>query len=273
MQGEDEINKLYEILDSDGKKVGEIGNKYIESIKRRLNRTTLMEKPEHPTTPVPPAVELPKPKVRIVFPRPSRRKASRPKEEKRSIDDLLEIEKISAEELRHILETKKESEEVKEEPHPEAQGIMEIPEETKENFSKEEFIRTISKVRGIGEKRAKMLYESGFDSFEKIIEAKPREISKKVRGISADLARKLKREIKRISRLTTKEEDIPEWETVDKTEPYRYEDYTLYMVEKRGKIKYVFSKKPPRKGKPCQIPEGYVVRISRRGVPSLEKIK
>ena len=280
MQGENELSKLYRILDTDGKNEEETEDKYMESVKRRLKRATLPEpSPEIPQESplLQPPVNLPKPKFKIIQPRKIIRKKE--PEKKRSVDDIFEIEKISREELIAILErerTKEQTEEQSEEKPspPPAPEMSEITEDVKETtLSKESFVKAISKVKGIGEKRAEMLYESGFDTFEKIASAKPREISKKVKGISTELARKLKRDIKKIMQTYPSEEEIPEWETVEKNEPYRYEDYTLYMVEKRGKVKYVFSKKPPRKGKPCQIPDGYVIKINRKGVPSLEKVK
>ena len=280
MQGEDELGKLYRILDSDGKNEVEIEDKYMESVKRRLKRVTLPEPSseisrESPSPQLP--VNLPKPKFKIIQPKKITRKKE--PEKKRSVDDVFEIERISREEFIAILErerakeqTEKQSEE-KPSPPP-APEKSEITEEVKETpLSKESFVEAVSKVKGIGEKRAEMLYESGFDTFEKIASAKPSDISKRVKGMSTELARKLKRDIKKIMQTHPSEEEIPEWETVEKNEPYRYEDYTLYMVEKRGKVKYVFSKKPPRKGKPCQIPDGYVIKVNRKGVPSLEKIK
>jgi len=280
MQGENELSKLYRILDTDGKNEVEIEDKYMESVKRRLKRVALPEPSseisQESPSPQPP-VNLPKPRFRIIQPRKITRKKE--PEKKRSVDDVFEIERISREELIAILErerTKEQTEEQSEEKPspPPAPEMSEITEDVKETaLSKESFVKAISKVKGIGEKRAELLYESGFDTFEKIVSAKPREISRKVKGISTELARKLKKDIKKMMQTHSLEEEIPEWETVEKNEPYRYEDYTLYMVEKRGKIKYVFSKKPPRKGKPCQIPDGYVIKINRKGVPSLEKVK
>ena len=280
MQGENELSKLYRILDTDGKNEVEIEDKYMESVKRRLKRVALPEPSseisQESPSPQPP-VNLPKPRFRIIQPRKITRKKE--PEKKRSVDDVFEIERISREELIAILErerTKEQTEEQSEEKPspPPAPEMSEITEDVKETvLSKESFVKAISKVKGIGEKRAELLYESGFDTFEKIVSAKPREISRKVKGISTELARKLKKDIKKMMQTHSLEEEIPEWETVEKNEPYRYEDYTLYMVEKRGKVKYVFSKKPPRKGKPCQIPDGYVIKVNRKGVPSLEKIK
>jgi len=280
MQGENELSKLYRILDTDGKNEVEIEDKYMESVKRRLKRVALPEPSSEISQESPspqPRVNLPKPRFRIIQPRKITRKKE--PEKKRSVDDVFEIERISREELIAILErerTKEQTEEQSEEKPspPPAPEMSEITEDVKETaLSKESFVKAISKVKGIGEKRAELLYESGFDTFEKIVSAKPREISRKVKGISTELARKLKKDIKKMMQTHSLEEEIPEWETVEKNEPYRYEDYTLYMVEKRGKIKYVFSKKPPRKGKPCQIPDGYVIKINRKGVPSLEKVK
>ena len=280
MQGEDELSKLYRILDTDGKNEEEIEDKYVETVRRRLKRATLPDPlsgvSKEPSSSQHP-VNLPEPKFKIIQPKKIIRKKE--EEKKRSVDDFFEIERISKEEFISILErerTKEQAEEQSEEkpsppPAPEKSEIVEDVKET--TLSKESFVKAISKVKGIGEKRAEMLYESGFDTFEKIASAKPREISKKVKGISTELARKLKREVKKMMQMHLSEEEIPEWETVEKNEPYRYEDYTLYMVEKRGKVKYVFSKKPPRKGKPCQIPDGYVIKINRKGVPSLEKVK
>lgn len=72
------------------------------------------------------------------------------------------------------------------------------------------------------------------------------------------------------------DEKLPEWKVIK--EGYTYEDYTLYKVEKRGlfgrkKTVYVFSKEPPENGVPSQIPPGYVVKVNKKGVPSLEKVK
>lgn len=81
---------------------------------------------------------------------------------------------------------------------------------------------------------------------------------------------------KELDEQTSHDEKLPEWKVIK--EGYTYEDYTLYKVEKRGlfgrkKTVYVFSKEPLENGVPSQIPPGYVVKVNKKGVPSLEKVK
>ena len=57
---------------------------------------------------------------------------------------------------------------------------------------------------------------------------------------------------------------------------YTYQGWTLYKIEPNfksiGKRKmYFFSKKTPKRGKPCNLPEGYKVGVSKRtGLPFLQ---
>ena len=316
---EEELSKLYEVLDREDLEE-KIENKYIESVRRRLSReyvsfhTSIMS---HPITKA-----LPKPRVKIFGGMEEKTKEEEKKEEEEKVreerketevEDLFEIEKISEEELRKLERKEKEissASEIKE--------FAKVPKPVEERVvSRDKFIEVVSKIKGIGKKKAEVLYESGYNSFDKIIKSEPEEIAEKVKGLSVEIARKLKREIleilpkmeeefgqvylleesgkekrqveREISRSDTEfKEELPEWVTIDKVptdeepvewkkiekeEPYRYEDYTLYKVERRGKIKYVFSKKPIRNGKPCQIPKGYIVRVNKKGKPSLERVK
>lgn len=304
MQGrEDELGRLYEILDNEG--FGkEVEDKYVESVRRRLSRESI---PSHKMVSKPITKFLPKPKVRIfggIEKKSEKEEETEMKEERtEEVEDLFEVEKLSKEELKEILEVK------------------EFPIESKikeeKTVPKERFVEIVSKVKGIGRKKAEALYECGFKSFDKILKSDAKEIAERVKGLSQETAERLKREVseilpkieeefdqlyllkegkeegkrveKEISKVETEfTEELPEWITIDKTpideepiewkkiekeEPYRYEDYTLYKVEKRGKVKYVFSKRPVKGGEPCKIPKGYIVRVNKKGRPSLEKVK
>ena len=58
---------------------------------------------------------------------------------------------------------------------------------------------------------------------------------------------------------------------------YTYEGWTLYCKDvklKGGKIQtiYFFSKRRPKSGTPCNLPDGYKVEVNKRtGLPYLKK--
>ncbi|MBC7129464.1 MAG: hypothetical protein H5T45_07055 [Thermoplasmatales archaeon] len=66
-----------------------------------------------------------------------------------------------------------------------------------------------------------------------------------------------------------------EYEILEVEEPFRYGEYTLYTksVKLRGgerKI-YFFSKKKEEYAKPSPLPDGYKVKINKKGLPFLKK--
>jgi len=301
MQGREDLDKLYEVLDKDGIDVN-VEDKYIESVKRRLLRENVpsyhAKMSLHSFTRT-----LPKPRVRI-FERKEEKKEDahqiRAETEVDKEEEFFEVEKLSEEELKRVLEKERKAKSIKE-----------------RSLPKEKFVEIVSKVRGLSEKDAEALYEKGYNSLGKILESEPKEISKKVEGLSERTVKKLKKEVaellpkieeefdqfyllgeskkekekieKEISKGESEfEEELPEWITIEKApfdeepiewkkmesgKPYKYEGYTLYRVEKKGKVRYVFSKKPVSGGEPSPIPKGYIVRIDKRGRPSLEKVK
>jgi hypothetical protein len=69
-------------------------------------------------------------------------------------------------------------------------------------------------------------------------------------------------------------EELPEWKAVE--EPFRKDDYVLHTKEVnfRGGRKqriYFFAKEEGKSGTPCQLPEGYEVKINERGLPYIKK--
>jgi len=72
------------------------------------------------------------------------------------------------------------------------------------------------------------------------------------------------------------EEETPEW--VETEIPLTVKGYTLYRREvelKSGKIQtiYFFSKRKPRSGEPCALPDGFEVKVNKRsGMPYLRSI-
>lgn len=57
---------------------------------------------------------------------------------------------------------------------------------------------------------------------------------------------------------------------------YTYKGWTLYVIEPNFKVigkrkMYFFSKKNPKRGTPCDMPDGYKVHVnSRTGLPYLK---
>ena len=287
MQGrEEEILKLYEILDKEGMDV-KVDDRYMESVRRRLSREyTGTSKTSSMIATV--AKSIPKPKVRVFGVRKKEEKTIEAEKEGSEVESLFEVEKPSEEKVIKV----------------------------EEEMPKDRFVDILSKVGDLGRKDAERIYESGYTSLKKLMESEPKEIARKVKGLDEKVAERLKEEVPKLLPKAEEEfdqmyllkeskregreverkiletgtefkEELPEWLTIEKSPrdeeppewkelkegPYRYEDYTLYKVERKGKVEYVFSKKPVKNGKPCQIPKGYVVRIDRKGKPSLEKIK
>jgi hypothetical protein len=58
---------------------------------------------------------------------------------------------------------------------------------------------------------------------------------------------------------------------------YNYEEWTLYCKDVRLKYDimqtiYFFSKRKPKSGTPCDLPDGYLVDVNKRiGLPYLKK--
>ncbi|MEM1514368.1 MAG: hypothetical protein QXW78_02980 [Candidatus Thermoplasmatota archaeon] len=66
-----------------------------------------------------------------------------------------------------------------------------------------------------------------------------------------------------------------EYEILEVEEPFRYGEYTLYTksVKLRGGERqiYFFSKKKEENAKPAPLPEGYKVKVNKKGLPFLKK--
>lgn len=66
-----------------------------------------------------------------------------------------------------------------------------------------------------------------------------------------------------------------EYEVLEIEEPYRYGGYTLYtkVVRLRGGERqiYFFSKKKEKNAKSSPLPEGYKVKVNKKGLPFLKK--
>ena len=59
---------------------------------------------------------------------------------------------------------------------------------------------------------------------------------------------------------------------------YKYNEYTLYCKDVKLKhcdrlqTIYFFSKRQPKSGDPCDLPQGYIVELNKRtGLPLLKK--
>ncbi len=316
------IKRLYNVLDRYSTEEITVDDRYIESVYERLhgkkiyesqsflNKTSSMEDNKEENN-LKPTVKIYGGINKITDNNEKEKTKTHNKMERIVVkkeedkEELFEVEKISREELSKMKEEKTRKEEA-------TPKKVELP--------KEKTIEILSRIKGVGHSKAELLYNSGFNSLEKIIESRPENLAK-IKGINRRLAETIKKEVmelqpkieaefnqmflldkktkqekesieKRIAEDKVEfKEEIPEWVTLDKSpideeipewksmeeESYKYNNYTLYKVEKKRKGKtvtsYVFSKKPIRKGYPSKLPAGYVVKVDRRGVPKLEKIE
>jgi hypothetical protein len=75
------------------------------------------------------------------------------------------------------------------------------------------------------------------------------------------------------------EGEVPEWVPEEAEVPFTYKGYTLYKRDVEingGKIQtiYFFSKRKPKSGEPCGMPEGFEIAINKRsGMPYLRGVK
>jgi len=185
----------------------------------------------------------------------------------------------------------------------------EFVEDAKDFFGEEDKIieedKKIEAFRGINsidEKTASLLYENGITSVD-ILKGKSVRDLTRIKGIKRKLAKRIKKEIKRMDKKIedkkeydeklshgTKDEPFvkekahdEEWESYGTDEMqkqgYTYEDYTLYKKKietKSGKKRFVrfFSKAEPDEGEPSELPTGFEVKVNKKtGLPYLKKKK
>jgi len=111
-----------------------------------------------------------------------------------------------------------------------------------EKMNKEEFIKKITEIPGIGKAKAELLYDNGFDSVDKIRKATVEDLIA-VKGISKALAEKIKSEFKEEkAEKEEKKEELPkETREEKKTEREIEEEETEEETEEK---KYTPKKKP-----------------------------
>lgn len=61
-------------------------------------------------------------------------------------------------------------------------------------MEKEEFLKFLTSIQGIGKAKAEAIYNSGYDSVEKLREAKVEDLTK-IKGINEELAKKIKEKV------------------------------------------------------------------------------
>ena len=88
----------------------------------------------------------------------------------------------------------------------------------------------------------------------------------------SDVSKEMRPKIKIIEKNAVFDE---EYEVLEIEEPFRYGEYTLYCKTARlrgGERKiYFFSKKEEENATPSPLPEGYKVKINKKGLPFLKK--
>jgi len=118
---------------------------------------------------------------------------------------------------------------------------------------KEEFIKKLTSIEGIGRAKALQIYENNFDSIEKIKKASIEDLAK-IKGISKDLAKKIKDNLEtketEEAKTTEKEEKIEkkeEVEIVEKEKKYnvKIKPELLPQIKKALRIKKTLKKKKP----------------------------
>lgn len=105
--------------------------------------------------------------------------------------------------------------------------------------NKEEFIKKLTSIEGIGKAKALQIYENGFDSIEKISKASIEDLAK-VKGVSKDLAKKIKDNLveekpKKAAIPEKKEEKVEEIK--EKKEPEKEEQVEIVEEEKKYEVK------------------------------------
>lgn len=249
---EEKLKEIYAALDEIGKGDLSHKNRYVESLQRRLlGETTPKESLSVTFT------ASTKPEVKIY--------GGVSEEKVEEEEPLFEVEKLSEEEVTKDLKGA-----IDEEKAPSFQhGLSKEP---KPKEVKEEEISVEEKeVPEIQPKKA-----AEFDQMYVLKESKgerekiEKEIKEKEPETKEEISEWLAYEKEPV------DEELPQWKVIE--EGYRYEDYVLYKVEKKGlfgktKTTYIFSKEPIKNGTPSQIPPGHVIKVNRKGIPSLEKIK
>jgi large subunit ribosomal protein L32e len=130
-----------------------------------------------------------------------------------------------------------------------------------EAMDKEEFVKIITSIRGIGKVKAELLYESGFDSIEKIRRATVRDLTK-VKGVSESLAEEIKKELGELEKKEEEEEEIEpsEKEYSPKKKPRLSEEKKrgLLLRSKKRKPKFLRQEwfRYKRLGKTWRKPRG-----------------
>ncbi|HID25506.1 MAG TPA: hypothetical protein EYP23_03475 [Thermoplasmata archaeon] len=152
-------------------------------------------------------------------------------------EELFEVEKLSPEEITALKVEKERMKEEKKEPK--------VVPRAKPETEKQQFIETLAEIKGLGKKKAALLYDHGFTSPEKLLEADSKDLAK-VKRISRRLAEEIQRKVmesqpkmaaefdqmyvldKETAREKTEveehlgretsdvEEELPEWVTLDK---------------------------------------------------------
>ena len=181
-------------------------------------------------------------------------------------------------------------------PEFEAISILESPQ-------KKIYQEAFKDIGSIDEKTAELLYKNGYFSIENIKEATLDDLVQ-IRGIKRKLAKQIKKEIGQKILLPQNDEFVPmqqpktrkktakklkdnaEWETYPSKEKTKqksspaiciYKDYTLYRKESTGPGRkkttiHFFSKEKPKKGRPCKLPEGFLIAVNKKtGIPYLKK--
>ena len=103
-------------------------------------------------------------------------------------------------------------------------------------MDKEEFIRFLMSIPGIGRAKAEAIYESGFDTKEKLINASIEDLVR-IKGISENLAKRIKEEVgKEAEKEEEKEEKEEEKRAVPRIKP-KLDEKLKEALEKRREKK------------------------------------
>ena len=105
--------------------------------------------------------------------------------------------------------------------------------------NKEEFIKKLTSIEGIGKAKALQIYENGFDSIEKISKASIEDLAK-VKGVSKDLAKKIKDNLveeKPKKAVTPEKKEEKAEEIKEKKEPEKEEQVEIVEEEKKYEVK------------------------------------
>ncbi len=142
--------------------------------------------------------------------------------------------------------------------------------------SKKEKTSVFKGIKSIDEKTANLLVENGITSLDNLRSKTIKELVK-IKGIKRKTAKQIKKELQELDLSKNQNFYFHKMEHNDEeVSGFRYGEYILFEKEinigsNKKRIVRFFSKQKPNDSKPINLPEGYIVKENKNGIPYLKK--